>query len=178
MTRTELPFSVAEARAFAVKAHGEQLYGQHPYVVHLDDVHDILHEHGQPPLPTTRLVIAYLHDVVEDTSITLSEIKTRFGDVVAGCVDLLTDGPGDSRKERKAATYTRLEAVPSDGPLHHALVVKAADRLANVRRSVDESNQRLFVMYQSEHTDFRAAAFRTGLVESIWEELDRALRAH
>ncbi|MCA9707733.1 MAG: bifunctional (p)ppGpp synthetase/guanosine-3',5'-bis(diphosphate) 3'-pyrophosphohydrolase [Myxococcales bacterium] len=175
MSRTDLPLTVAEARAFAVRAHGDQRYGEHPYVLHLDEVHDVLREHGRPPLPTTRLVVAYLHDVVEDTDVTLAQIETRFGAVVAGCVDLLTDAPGRNRKERKAATYARLGGVAVADPLHHALVVKAADRLANVRRCVLDRNDRLLHVYRGEHPTFRTAAFRDGLADRMWAELDDLL---
>jgi len=176
MTPPTLPPTVANARTFAVEAHGDQRYGAHPYVVHLDEVYAVLVEHGQAETSGhMRAVLAYLHDVVEDTAVPLSLIGERFGEPVSQCVDLLTDAPGRNRKERKAATYARLAEVDSTGPRVHALVVKAADRLANVRRCVSD-DARLLGMYRGEHPTFRNAAFREGLAPSIWAELDRLLQ--
>ncbi len=173
----DLPAAVAEARAFAMAAHGDQRYGDQPYVVHLDEVHRIVHEHAarDDGPPSIQAVLAYLHDVVEDTEVTLEQIEQRFGAEVSRCVDLLTDSPGRNRKERKARTYARLEEVDETGPLRHALVVKAADRLANARRCVAQNNERLLAMYRAEHPTFRRSAVRPGLATSMWEQLDRIL---
>ena len=139
MVSLVLPPLAADARAFAIDAHGGQRYGEHPYVVHLDEVVAILHAFVVAPGPEL-LVIGYLHDVVEDTPVTLTQVGQRFGEGVARCVDLLTDAPGRNRKERKAATYARLAEVPPDAPEGRALVVKAADRLANARRCVADDS--------------------------------------
>jgi guanosine-3',5'-bis(diphosphate) 3'-pyrophosphohydrolase len=126
----------AEARAFAIEVHGGQQYGKHPYAFHLDQVADIAWHYG----PEAE-VLAYLHDTVEDTSATLDEVRERFGSFIADCVALLTDQPGANRKERKAKTYVKLAEVHDERQL--ALVVKAADRLANVRACVVDGNERL-----------------------------------
>lgn len=169
-----LPELAAEARAFAARAHGDQRYGDHPYVVHLDEVVGVLLGVLEVPAPEL-LVIGYLHDVVEDTEVTLDHVGERFGDGVARCVDLLTDAPGNNRKERKAATYARLAEVGRDAPDGRALVVKAADRLANVRRCVADENRRLLSMYRDEHVAFRSAVWRQSLVLPLWRELDELL---
>lgn len=161
-----------DARAFAVDAHGDQLYGDVPYVVHLDEVVEILRT--KPDADEELLAIGYLHDVVEDTEVTLPQVANCFGEGIMRCVDLLSDAPGRTRKERKAITYARLAEV-GDGPDARALVVKVADRLANVRRSQHEGNARLLGMYRGEHPVFRAAARRSGVVCNWWSELDEVL---
>jgi (p)ppGpp synthase/HD superfamily hydrolase len=115
-----------QARAFALAAHGDQMYGARPYSFHLDAVVRLLSPYG-----IEAQVIGYLHDVVEDTEVSEGEIRQHFGRLIAECVGLLTDAPGANRAERKARTYARLATV--DGPAELALVVKVADRLANVR---------------------------------------------
>lgn len=160
--------TVAEARAFAVTAHGEQRYGDHPYSVHLDAVAKLAESYG-----ATAQVIAYLHDAVEDTQASLDDVRARFGELVAECVDLLTDAAGANRKERKAKTYARLATVAGAAEL--ALIVKAADRLANVRACVAEQNAGLWQMYRGEHETFRNAAYRAGQCEPLWSELDGLL---
>lgn len=159
---------VAEARAFALAAHGSQLYGSRPYGVHLDAVAELaapFGEHAQ--------VVGYLHDVVEDTQVSLEALGERFGPFVAQCVGLLTDAPGANRKERKAKTYARL--AEAAGPVELALVVKTADRLANVKACVADGRQALWETYRAEHPAFRAAAYRAGLCDALWKQLDPLL---
>lgn len=157
-----------EARTFALAAHGSQQYGNRPYACHLEAVVELLAPYG-----TQAQIIGYLHDVVEDTPIEEREIRDRFGPLVADCVDLLTDAPGTSRAERKARTYQRLESV--SGATELALVVKTADRLANVRACVADDSRRLWEVYRHEHAAFRRAAYRRGLCEPLWRELDGLL---
>jgi (p)ppGpp synthase/HD superfamily hydrolase len=59
-------------------------------------------------------VVAYLHDVVEDTDITVEQVDTKFGELVASCVAILSDEPGQDRKDRKAKTYQKIAAVSGE----------------------------------------------------------------
>jgi (p)ppGpp synthase/HD superfamily hydrolase len=157
-----------QARSFAIKAHAEQKYGDHPYSVHLDAVAALAAPYGEEAV-----VVAYLHDTAEDTDTTIAEIESSFGPKIAACVSLLTDEPGANRKERKAKTYAKLAGVR--GPNELALVVKAADRLANVRACLADRKQSLWQLYRSEHAVFKASAYRPGLCEPLWVELDSLL---
>ena len=123
-----------KARAFAISAHGNQKYGERPYVFHLEAVAKLAEPYGDDAT-----VVAYLHDVVEDTKTTVEAIASMFGPHIAACVALLTDAPGANRKERKAKTYAKLAEV--SGPNELALLVKAADRLANVRACLADRKQ-------------------------------------
>jgi (p)ppGpp synthase/HD superfamily hydrolase len=158
-----------KARAFAMKAHGGQMYGDKPYVFHLDQVVALLEHYGEDAQVT-----GYLHDVVEDTPVTVEQLTKSFGRFVAECVDLVSDAPGPDRKNRKAKTYARLAKVK--GKTELALVVKAADRLANVRMCVKEKNQKLLTVYQQEQPVFFRAAYRPGLCEEFWQELRQLLQ--
>ena len=157
-----------EARSFAIKAHGDQKYGERPYSYHLDAVAALAAPYG-----SEAETVAYLHDTAEDTATTLEEIEQHFGPRIAACVALLTDEPGTNRKERKAKTYAKLAKV--HGPNELALVVKVADRLANVRACVQDRKRGLWELYQSEHQVFRQSAYRAGLCEALWTELDSLL---
>lgn len=161
---------VSHARSFALKTHGGQRYGAHPYQVHLDAVAQIL-----APFGVDAQIAGYLHDTLEDTAATQAEITARFGSYMAAVVALLTDEAGANRKERKAKTYAKLAAVGAD--LQLALLVKVGDRLANVRASVADRNEGLLEMYRGEHQAFRAAAYRPGLCSELWRELDQLLAA-
>lgn len=158
---------VKNARIFAKAAHGEQKYGDEPYMVHLDAVAGILAPYGK-----TAQIVGYLHDTVEDTAVTCHNIMDHFGAHVATVVDLVTDCEGQNRKERKAKTNRKLASVTPE--YHAALVVKAADRLANVRASA-KGNKGLLSMYRKEHAAFKDAVYREGLAPELWEELDRLL---
>ena len=84
-------------------------------------------------------VVGYLHDVVEDAGVSVERIREGFGDLVAECVALVTDPPGLDRAGRKARTNAKLAKV--EGRARLALVVKAADRLANLRASSQRRGQ-------------------------------------
>jgi (p)ppGpp synthase/HD superfamily hydrolase len=157
-----------KARSFAIQAHADQRYGDYPYSHHLDAVAALASPYGEDAV-----VVAYLHDTVEDTATTITEIENLFGFKVAACVALLTDQPGSNRKERKAKTYANLAEV--HGPNELALLVKAADRLANVRACIADRKEGLWRVYQGEHAVFKAAAYRAGLCDSLWAELDSLL---
>lgn len=167
-TRRASFLSPPEARAYAVEAHGPQTYGDEPYAVHLDAVAAIAAPFGE-----VAEAVAYLHDVVEDTPVTLDAVRERFGAFVAECVSLLTDAPGATRKERKKITYERLAEV--SGPAELALVVKVADRLANVTACQLVEKRSLLGMYRGEQPSFRAAAYRAGLCDELWERLESLL---
>lgn len=160
---------MTDPRQYAIRAHGSQKYGNEPYVVHLDEVAEIV---GSEPFAST---VAYLHDVLEDTEVTRNELAEAFGRDVAEAVSYVTDPGGRNRKERKAELNRRLAALdPRELPARAALVVKAGDRLANVRRCAEGGDSKLR-MYRREHEAFRAACHRPGLCEAIWTELDELL---
>lgn len=155
----------SKAREFAIKAHGEQKYGEFPYSVHLDEVATIAKPYGE-----SAEIVAYLHDVIEDTSVTKNEIESIFGSLVARCVQILSDEPGDTRKIRKAATYKKMAEVGGEENL--ALLVKAADRLANMRACIRIKDEGFLDLYKSENTVFKKAAYRDNLCDEIWMEID------
>ena len=157
-----------EARSFALKAHGDQPYGDRPYSFHLEMVVGNLAPYGEQAQ-----VIGYLHDVVEDTKARREQIESQFGPFVAECVALVTDGPGKSREEIKSKTNEKLSCVT--GPTQLALVVKAADRLANVKACVLDQNRLKWEVYRKEQSAFRQAAHREGLCDPLWAELEKLL---
>jgi (p)ppGpp synthase/HD superfamily hydrolase len=78
------------------------------------------------------LAAALLHDVVEDTSVELEQIRSKFGQRVAGIVDELTNkyprSTGLSREKRKTKEAQRLASVSCE-----AMQIKLADIAANVK---------------------------------------------
>lgn len=162
---------VALARSVAAFAHRDMKYGTKPYTVHLDAVAMLVRERGDDAL-----VVAYLHDAIEDTALTLGSIENLFGPRVAACVEAVTDPVVDGRRARKKLANERLARIELKSELALAPLVKAADRLANVRACVANGNASLLAMYRGEHPEFREAVLRPGLNDEHIAELDRILQ--
>jgi (p)ppGpp synthase/HD superfamily hydrolase len=111
------------------------------------------------------VVIAYLHDIVEDTDVTLAYIESEFGLFVSECVGILTDESGVDRIERKTKTYQKMSRVTGDHEL--ALVVKVADRLANVTACINAGDEVRLNVYRSEQEVFERSVYRVGLCDDL-----------
>ena len=120
---------VREALAQATAAHAGQVRngsGGMPYIEHPIAVADLLDEHG---FGDEVLAAALLHDVVEDSETTVAELRERFGEPVAGLVDVLSDDEGiEDYRERKREHRARVAAADGDAP-----AIYGADKLTNVR---------------------------------------------
>lgn len=152
----------ARARDFAIAAHGAQRYGVQPYVVHLDAVANIVRKYSTDPQV---IAAAYLHDVLEDVrGVSDVDIRESFGAITAGIVKALTK-PGGAYD---AATYLRgIRHTGAD-----AVLVKLADRLANMRASViEQPSARLATKYRDEMALFRSILYHPGEYEALWAEL-------
>jgi len=159
-----------KARRFAIQAHQTQEYGNQPYVYHLDAV--VAH---LKPYSVEAQVVGYLHDVIEDTTTSYTDIKGEFGGLVADCVSILSDEAGASRKERKALTYKKMAAV--SGELELALTVKVADRLANMEACQNDNKLDLLNIYKSEHAVFKSSVYRCGSCDDLWEKIQAIMDA-
>src|SRR5512140_2370165 len=147
------------ARAYALRAHGDQRYGAHAYVVHLAAVRDALAEFGHGG---DLLVAAWLHDTLEDTTARREEIRAAFGPGVEALVWAVT-GEGPDRKARNEAAYAKIRAHPA------AASLKLADRLANCRASVRD-NPGLLAKYRAEMPRFSEALAGLG-DPRLWQAL-------
>jgi (p)ppGpp synthase/HD superfamily hydrolase len=123
----EVVARLARAVEFARLHHGDQRRKTGvPYLEHLLEALEVLVEGAGIASPDV-LVAAVLHDVVEDTPVTLDEVSAEFGPRVAelvGWVTIPALGPG----ETKLAYLRRLRDAPPD-----AVLVKLADRASNVQ---------------------------------------------
>ncbi|MBI4158536.1 MAG: HD domain-containing protein [Candidatus Yanofskybacteria bacterium] len=122
---------VERAKAFALEAHkGQKRWNREetPMATHIKEVATLVEQSSGNEV---EIAAAWLHDVVEDTPVTLAEITANFGNEVAAIVDGLTDLPEFSRMltlERKTAQARRV-SDESDSVKH----VKLADQISNVR---------------------------------------------
>lgn len=120
-----------EAFELAKTAHAPQRRKTgEPYILHPVAVATIAAE--ELSLDAASVMAAFLHDVVEDTNIPLSEIRQRFGDDVAFLVDVVTKKKQPEYVDSKQVDNYRqmLDSVQYD---IRALLVKLSDRLHNMR---------------------------------------------
>jgi GTP diphosphokinase / guanosine-3',5'-bis(diphosphate) 3'-diphosphatase len=123
--------NIRMAYEIAVEAHSKQRRKSgEPYILHPIEVARICSE--EIGLGPTAIVAALLHDVVEDTDVTLDEVKKRFGDKIALIVDGLTKLDGlynvasPQAENFKKVLKTLIEDV-------RVVLIKMADRLHNMR---------------------------------------------
>jgi GTP pyrophosphokinase len=120
---------------FVAAAHGpQQRESGEPYVSHVVEVCRILLDLLDTRLDTPLACAGLLHDVVEDTPVTLEEVEKRFGREVAALVGGVTKLSGlhfDSREAEQAENFRRM--VLSMARDLRVIFVKLADRLHNMR---------------------------------------------
>ncbi|MCL7987597.1 bifunctional (p)ppGpp synthetase/guanosine-3',5'-bis(diphosphate) 3'-pyrophosphohydrolase [Sphingobacterium sp. lm-10] len=102
-----------------------------PYIYHPIAVAQIAAE--EIGLGTTSIVCALLHDVVEDTSMTVEAIEQQFGKKVARIIDGLTKISGifDTNSSIQAENFRKMLLTLADDV--RVILIKLADRLHNMR---------------------------------------------
>ena len=135
-----------EAIEFATEAHGNQKrkYTGEPYITHPIAVMEIVRE---VPHTEEMLMAAVLHDTVEDTPVTIEDIKTKFGTKVAELVDGLTDvsrPEHGNRKTRKALDRAHLAKQNAE-----VQTIKLADLIHNTK-SIERYDPHFYKVYKEE----------------------------
>ena len=128
---------VKRAIEIAKQAHeGQSRKTGEPYIVHPLAVKKILEEWG---MDEDTIIAGILHDTVEDTSLTLNDIKQEFGESVAFLVDGVTKLSTARNGMRDIDTYLPetkdnfLRLMIALGDDIRVLIIKLADRLHNLR---------------------------------------------
>lgn len=123
---------IDKAYNLALDAHGNQRrISGIPYILHPTSVACILVELG---MDTQSIVAALLHDVVEDTSYTVSDIEKIFGKEIANLVDGVTKLgkiPYSSQEEQQAENLRKMLIAMAEDI--RVIIIKLADRLHNMR---------------------------------------------
>jgi len=114
---------IKEAYSFAEKAHeGQKRINKEPYFMHPKRMFQLLRKKGAD---SATLCAALLHDLVEDTPVTLDEINKRFGKEVGFLVDGMTKISGDLEgTARKFEKYSKKD--------RRLLLIKLADLEENL----------------------------------------------
>jgi RelA/SpoT family (p)ppGpp synthetase len=166
---------VSRAFRFCVQAHkldvrvsGEPYY-THPANVALIVIREI-------PLDDVSVVAALLHDVVEDTTFSLKDLRAEFGAEVADIVDGATkiSDVFKSREITQAETYRKLLlSLVNDV---RVILVKFADRLHNMRTIDSLSRERQERMARETMEIYAPFAHRFGLGNIKWELEDLSFK--
>jgi GTP diphosphokinase / guanosine-3',5'-bis(diphosphate) 3'-diphosphatase len=124
--------AILDAYRLAERMHrGQYRKSGEPFIVHPIAVTAVLADYG---LDVDTLVAALLHDTVEDTDLTLEEVRQRFGEQVALMIDGVTKLDRikfGSQEEAQAATIRKMVVAMAQDV--RVLLIKLADRLHNVR---------------------------------------------
>lgn len=166
---------LTRAYEFSAKAHeGQFRKNGDPYVSHCVEVAKIL---ADLQLDTATVASGLIHDVVEDTPITIGEIEKEFGREVSQIVDGLTKIghlPLNSKEDRQVENYRKL--LVSIAKDVRVIIIKLADRLHNMRTLdwlPEEKRERI----AQETMDLYAPlAHRFGMAQVKWELEDLAFK--
>ncbi|MCX8025883.1 MAG: HD domain-containing protein, partial [Thermanaerothrix sp.] len=188
---------IMRAYRFAEEAHrGQKRASGEPYITHCVEVAAILAELQVPPV---MIMAALLHDTVEDTRVTLEDLRREFGDEVAHLVDGVTKLSNlprispDEKPTREGETTAEVITYPrpkkSDltnetlrkvflamGDDIRIVLIKLADRLHNMRTLgyLPEEERRRIA--QQTLDIFAPLANRLGIWQIKWELEDLAFR--
>ncbi len=169
-----------KAATWAVNAHQDQQRASgEPYHSHVFAVADILNGLN---LDYETLAAAMLHDVVEDTDVSLDDIQDEFGAVIARMVDGVTkmerigefQKAGESGDQNQAESLRKLLLAMAEDV--RVVLIKLADRLHNMRTlgHLESDSQRRIAR---ETLDIYAPlANRLGIWQIKWELEDLSLR--
>jgi GTP pyrophosphokinase len=173
---------LTKAARWAIDAHqGQQRASGEPFSHHALAVAEILND---LKLDYETIAAAMLHDVVEDTDITLDDVDREFGPVIARLVDGVTKmerigefrelGQEGGKEHAQAESLRKLLLAMAEDV--RVVLIKLADRLHNMRtlKHLDEARRRRIAR---ETLDIYAPlANRLGIWQIKWELEDLSLR--
>jgi GTP pyrophosphokinase len=151
-----------------------------PYFTHCLAVAQIL---ADMHLDAEGIAAALLHDVIEDTSVTLEELRDEFGDAVASIVNGVTklknlpSAPNDKRNRNleRELEYIRKMALAMGDDVR-VVLVKLADRLHNMRTLGYMSADKQRAIARETLDIFAPLANRLGIWQIKWELEDLSFR--
>ncbi len=166
---------ICKAFEFAYQLHKDQRRASgEPYICHPVAVAGLLRDLGGS---SAMVAAGFLHDVVEDTDVTLEEIQDHFGQEVRHLVEgvtKLSKFKFSSKTERQAESFRRMFLAMAQDI--RVIVVKLADRLHNMRtleHLVDEKRKRIALETRE---IFAPLANRLGIGRFKWELEDLSFK--
>jgi GTP diphosphokinase / guanosine-3',5'-bis(diphosphate) 3'-diphosphatase len=166
---------IKNAFEFAYELHGDQKRKSgEPYICHPIAVAGLLRDLGGG---AAMIAAGFLHDVVEDTPITIDGIESRFGQETAHLVEgvtKLSKFEFSSKKEQQAENFRRMFIAMAQDI--RVIVVKLADRLHNMRTLDHLRIERQQAISQETRDIFAPLADRLGLGRIKWELEDLSFK--
>lgn len=177
--RTYMPeeecLEIRKAFEIAKKAHSKQKRASgEPYILHPIAVATIL---AGLQIDTMTLQAALLHDVVEDTEISLAQVKEIFGDELAFLVDGVTklnQFQYHTKEEQQTENYRKMFLAMAKDV--RVVVIKLADRLHNMRTLKHVSDEKKRRIASETMEIFAPLAHRLGIFNIKWELEDLSFR--
>src|SRR5919197_1961837 len=158
---------------FAATAHdGQQRRSGEDFVIHPLGAAKIL---AELRLDEATIAAALLHDVVEDTPVTIEEVRAEFGDEVAQLVEgvtKLTRIQFQSREHAEAENYRKMIVAMAHDV--RVILVKLADRLHNMRTAEFWGRQKQIQKAKETIEVYAPLAHRLGINKLKWELEDLA----
>ena len=166
---------IRSALDFSVRMHeGQKRKSGLPYVSHCIDVANILLDWN---MDYTTIISALLHDVVEDTDVSLEDIDSEFGSDVAFLVDGVTKIDHiafRSQEHKQAENFTKLFlSLAKD---LRVIIIKFADRLNNMETIEYLSSKKRKEIASETKEIFVPLAHRLGMASLKWRFEDLALK--
>ncbi|MCS7462614.1 bifunctional (p)ppGpp synthetase/guanosine-3',5'-bis(diphosphate) 3'-pyrophosphohydrolase [Paenibacillus doosanensis] len=166
---------IREAYEFAEQAHSGQVRKSgEPYILHPLAVAEIL---VNMQMDTTSIIAALLHDVVEDTTVSLQTVEEKFGKTCAMLVDGLTKLEKikfKTKEEQQNENYRKMFVAMAQDI--RVILIKLADRLHNMRTLKHQSEEAQRRIAYETLEIFCPIAHRLGISAIKWEMEDIALR--
>ncbi len=161
---------VKQAYRIANEAHaGQKRLSGEPYIMHPLNVALILSKLG---MDDASVIAAILHDTVEDTKLTIEEVKRQFGETIAELVDGVTKigkVPLQTKEEQQAENIRKMLIAMSRDI--RVIIIKLADRLHNMRTLMFKQEQRRREIALETIEIYAPIAHRLG-IRPIKEELE------
>src|SRR5262245_43981997 len=163
------------AFAVAAAAHeGQQRRSGEPFIQHPFAVARIL---AELHLDEETLAAALLHDVLEDTSMDVDQLKSEFGDEIARLVDgvtKLTRIQFQSREHAEAENYRKMILAMAQD--ERVILIKLADRLHNMRTIEYLGKQKQIQKAKETLEVYAPLAHLLGIHKLKWELEDLAFQ--
>ncbi|HEX6250750.1 MAG TPA: bifunctional (p)ppGpp synthetase/guanosine-3',5'-bis(diphosphate) 3'-pyrophosphohydrolase [Gemmatimonadaceae bacterium] len=163
------------AYRFSEQAHaGQKRLSGEDYVLHCVEVARIL---AALQLDSVTVACGLIHDVIEDTTVSLSDVEREFGPEMAAIVDGLTKIghlPLNASPERQVENYRKLLlSVARDA---RVIIIKLADRLHNMRTLEHLPEEKRRRIAQETRDIYAPLAHRFGMAKVRWELEDLSFK--